>query len=229
MKVHELPGTTRELACMPVANRGELDAGPFDVVLTIGGVIQPSGRASVASLAAGESRELCVETDLPETGQHTIGMVIDETRAVTELVEMNNVYPHLYIAPDAPKDVSPKPAASRADLTVTAIRVNGKEPNGQVECKKGKNDLAVAVKNAGTADAGEFALRLVVDGDDDETMVKQVAELAAGQEREVRFDNVRLKPGGRQLTATADATQAVAESNENNNEKSVSVTCEDDD
>ena len=49
--------------------------------------------------------------------------------------------------------------------------------------------------------------------------------LEAGKEREVRFDDVRLKKGERTLTALVDAKGAVAESNEDNNELKVTARC----
>ncbi len=58
---------------------------------------------------------------------------------------------------------------------------------------------------------------------------KTVSGLDAKQEREVRFDDVRIKEGRRTLTATVDAGKAVAESDETNNARAVTAFCEDED
>ena len=68
-----------------------------------------------------------------------------------------------------------------------------------------------------------FAVGLSVD--DGTSKTESVTSLDAGKEREVRFDGVRLTRGDHTLTATADATKAVAESDEGNNDRAVSATC----
>ena len=64
-------------------------------------------------------------------------------------------------------------------------------------------------------------MRLAVDGD--EVAERPSAAWRPGKEREVRFDDVRSKKGERKLTATVDPENAVAESNEDNNELKVTV------
>ena len=83
------------------------------------------------------------------------------------------------------------------------------------------------MKNGGTANAGAFAVRLAVDGV--EAASVSVDGLEAGQEREVRFDDLRLKNGKRSLVAVADAKGDVAESKEDNNDRTVTAECKDDD
>ncbi len=70
-------------------------------------------------------------------------------------------------------------------------------------------------------------MRVDVDGEADEVKEKAVTGLAAGEETEVTFDDVRLRRGRRELTATVDAKEAVAESKEDNNELQASVRCRD--
>ena len=53
--------------------------------------------------------------------------------------------------------------------------------------------------------------------------------LEAGQEHEVRFDDVRLNEGERTLLVIADANKGIAESKEDNNELKVTARCKDDD
>ena len=112
------------------------------------------------------------------------------------------------------------------DLTIGAIKVNGQAPDGKDDCKDGKSRVTIVVKNAGAANAESVVVRLAVGGDQvgDETI-----GLEAGQEREVKFDDVRLKKGEQKLTVTVDPKGAVAESNEDNNERQVTVRCKSDD
>ena len=125
---------------------------------------------------------------------------------------------------------SPAPNASagagQADLIVSTVKVNGQVPVGKDDCKDGKNTVAVTVKNPGAEKAGAFAVRLDADGD--ELGVESVNGLEAGKERELRFEDVRLKKGEHQLTAAVDSKKAVSESNEENNELKVTVRCKDD-
>jgi len=68
-----------------------------------------------------------------------------------------------------------------------------------------------------------------VDDEGDEAQDKSVAMLEAGKELNVVFDDVRLRRGERKLTATADAKETIAESNEYNNELKQTVRCQDED
>jgi hypothetical protein len=129
-------------------------------------------------------------------------------------------------SPTPKTDPSPAPQAARQaqpDLTIGAVKVNGQAPDGKDDCKDGKNRVTIVVKNAGTANAESVVVRLVVGGDQvgDETI-----GLEAGQEREVRFDDVRLRKGEQKLAVTVDPKGAVAESDEANNERQVTVRCQ---
>ena len=132
-------------------------------------------------------------------------------------------------SPTPSPSATPTPSQARPDLTIGAIRVNGRAPDGKDDCKDGKNDVAVVVKNTGTAGAGAFVVRLAVDGEKDQIPDKAVPGLDAGQEREIRFDDVRLKKGEHKLEASADAGKAVAETDEGNNTRTVAARCKDDD
>ena len=108
---------------------------------------------------------------------------------------------------------------------MSAIRVNGKNPSADDACTAGKNDVTLVVKNQGAASAGSSVARLVVDDDHE----KSIGSLEAGREQEVGFDDVRLKKGERELTATVDAKKTVSESNEDNNDLKITLKCKDDD
>jgi hypothetical protein len=261
IKVHDLPGSASKLVCMGIQNVESGDAGPFEAVLKIDGVVPQGGKATAGRLASGTSGDLCVEAALPATGQHELSVVVDEADGVLEYNERNNSYSQAYVGAGVAAESAPatgqagttenrdpilvtmpapapvpapgsptseqKPGEAKADLTVSAIRVNGRVPDGKDDCKDGKNDLVVVVKNGGTTDAGAFAVRLAVDGT--EAADVAVAGLDAGQEDEVRIDDVRLKKGKRTLVATIDTKGAVAESKEDNNERTAAAECKDDD
>ena len=228
--VHERPGSTTRAVCMSIANNGRVHAGVFEVALYVDGVVPRGGRAEVAGVLKELSTERCVQVELPTAGQHLLEVVVDEPNALIEYDETNNVFAQAYAV--TPKQVStspqqgPTPSSAQADLTLSAIRINGQAPDGKEDCKDGKNDLAVVVKNAGIADAASFAVRLAVDGD--EAGEVSEADLEAGEERVVRFDDVRLKKGERKLTATLDPKDTLAESNEDNNSRTMTATCRDD-
>lgn len=97
IEVRKLAGG-RELACMGVTNRGVADADRFDVAFQLKGATVPGARVDVGGLAAGASRELCVNVDLPDTGQYEIGMHIDDLSAVVERSEITNYYRQLHTA-----------------------------------------------------------------------------------------------------------------------------------
>jgi hypothetical protein len=145
------------------------------------------------------------------------------------------VPPVINVAPDTSTPPATKPSpepvanqtSGQADLTVSAIRVRGQVPDGKDDCKDGKNDVAVVVKNGGLGQAGSFVVRLTVDGD--EAAEQSVNGLDAGQEREVRFDGVRLKKGEHKLAATLDPKNTVVESKEDNNQRQVTARCQDGD
>jgi len=224
--VHDLPGSAKKRVCTGVQNVDLVDAGPFELALRVDGVVPPAGRAVATGMPSGTGRELCVETELPASGQHVLTTTVDDRRQVAEYDETNNVLEQAY-QPIGPTP-TPTPRPALADLTVGAIRVNGRVPDGKDDCKDGRNDVAVVVMNGGTANAGAFAVRLQVDGAADQTTEEAVPGLEAGQEREVRFDDVRLKKGEREFTATADASKTVDESDEDNNARTVSARCKDD-
>ena len=227
--VHDLPGSPKKLVCMGVQNIDVVDAGPFEVALRVNGQTPPGGRATAGRLASGDGGDLCVEATLPASGGHTLAAVVDEPRAVAESNETNNVYEQPYQATGLAVAPTPTPVSARPDLTVDAIKVNGRVPDGKDDCADGKNEVTVVVKNQGASKAGDFVVRLVVDGDDGDASEKEVADgLDAGEEVQLKFGDVRLKEGRRVLAATADPTTGIAESDEANNTLKVTARCQGD-
>jgi hypothetical protein len=249
IKVDDLPDSPRKRVCTVVRNVGAAVAGPFQLALYVDDVEPSVGRPSVPILGAEESAERCVEIPLPP-GPHRLRAVVDEPHRLMELNETNNAYERTYPASAARLDADPaagsdsppanadanggfvppsspapdpRPSSARADLAVNAIRVNGQAPDGKSDCKDGKNAVTVVVKNGGAEKAGAFAVRLEADGGD--VGEQTVSGLEVGQEREVRFEDVRLKKGEHKLAATVDPKDADAESNGDDNELKVTAGC----
>jgi hypothetical protein len=225
----------RPVVCPSVTNRGERDAGPFRMELGVDVAPVPGQTFGITSLAVGEVLEHCF---LVPAGQHRYTVTLDPTRQVPEMNEHNNAMAETIALGSAPTGgASPMvgPAntagdasnAGQADLVVTSLRVRGREPTGSKDCKEGRNDIAVVLKNQGAASASGFALQVVID--DDEVEEKAGLSLDAGKELSVRFEDLRLKKGQHKLRAIADPKNAIGEANEDNNKLEVSARCEDDD
>jgi hypothetical protein len=202
IKLLDAPGSSETLACMVIQNIGERDAGPFEVALKVDGVTPSGGTAAVAGLSSGQSWNACVEIPQIAGGRHTLTAAVDQPRAVVEAIETNNVYEQPYTIGQR----KPSSGPARASLTVSAITVNGQVPDGKDDCTAGKNTVAVAVKNAGDAKLGSLVTRLVLDGAASSAQRQSVNDLGAGEVREVRFGDVRLKQGEHTLTVTLDVT-----------------------
>ncbi len=109
-----------------------------------------------------------------------------------------------------------RPAAvTRADLVVDAIDYSPSSPTVGSTLS-----FQVTVRNAGGAAAGEFYVRLQGDGPRDEA---RVASLSAGATRTLSF-SLPLSTSPESFTATADVYDQVAESDEGNNTRQVTVT-----
>ena len=190
----------------------------------VDGNVPTGGKATAGQLVSGTGGDLCAEVDLPDAGQHRLSAYVDESRAVTEVNETNNVYEQAYTAPlqagSTSSQAGPTSGAARPDLTVSALTVSGQVPDGKNACT---NLVVVVVKNAGTADVGDFTLHLLEDGD--RVVEQSITGLEAGQERRVRFDDVRLKKGTHTVAAVADPTNTFAEATEDNNTLKVTSTC----
>jgi hypothetical protein len=239
IKTTDQPGTDKQRVCMTVHNAGLRTAGAFQVALRIDGDIPNDAVATIPQLARDGYTDGCIQTRLPTSGKHTLSMLIDAPNRVLELNETNNVSEQAYTAPakqtsassDQPDSTTD---AALPDLTVRAIKVNDQVPDGKRDCKDGKNDIAVVVKNVGDGDAESFTVRLVLDDDQDHVQEQTAgAGLDAGKESSVTFRGVRLRKGTHNLTATAsastDISESDSESNQAHNALKVTVRCSDDD
>lgn len=211
-------GASQEI-CARVANRGPHAAPGYQVAFRMGTTLLPNGLANRAEgLQAGATTTVCVATQLPQSaGTSTLSVSVDEAHSIAEINEHNNRYESGV--------VTTPPAPTEADLMVDMVSVWGKEPLS--DCDPGKNTVVVRVKNGGSKASGPFAVRVVLD--DDDTDEDTVPGLDAGKTVDVTFNKVRFKKGNHEIQAQADARSAIAESNEINNTKTVTVTCRDQD
>jgi hypothetical protein len=256
LKVLDVPGSAIKLVCAGIQNVEAGDAGPFEAVLHVdnGPAV---AKATAGGQAAGAGGDLCIEAVLPAGQHELtvvvdeVGAILEFNERNNAASQQ---YVGAAIAAESPSEQpagaetpdplvttpSPSPVpgpgaatseqrsgAGQADLTVGAIKVNGRVPDGKDDCKDGKNAVAVLVKNGGDEKAGAFAVRLEADGE--QVAEQGVSGLEAGQEREVRFDGVQLKKGEHTLAATLDAKNTVAESKDDNNDVEVTARCKHDD
>jgi hypothetical protein len=231
IEVVDKPGSTDRVVCSTLVNAGMGDADPFDITVRIDGGTPPGGKQRINGLARGTQVLSCFETDrMPHERPHFVSLSLDEAREVPEMDETSNQRINENFPAVASPEGSGSPSSSQpqADLIVSAIRVNG-EPSSANDCKEGKNDVTLIIKNQGSAMAAGSVARLTVGNDDDDAEERTVESLNPGADKDVRFDDVRLKKGDQTLTAIADARKAVAESKEDNNELKATVKCEEDD
>lgn len=134
--------------CMSVVNAGWEPAGPSSLTLAVDKADHRIGTVNVGGLGIGETKEGCVIPPLSVdlSGLHGLFAIADEAGAVPELDELNNEFFRVIDRRPTPTPTA-TPIPALADLTVSAIRVRGREPDGKDDCKDGKNDIAVVVKN----------------------------------------------------------------------------------
>lgn len=212
-----------------------------------------SVRAGPLAPGASDDASACFQTNIA-AGTHNFLATVDEDHLIPEMDESNNrrgttaaiarrgpggqILPISPIGegvlepvtePAANPTPTPTPSPARADLVPVEILVKGKTPSGENDCDPGKNDVTVQVKNQGGADAGRFAVALLVDDDLDDGGKESVPSLARGQQRQVRFDDVKLGKGRHTLMIQVDADGQIAESDETNNGLPVQVSCKNED
>jgi hypothetical protein len=218
-----------DIVCVAVANQGPEPASPYTVRFYVDGSPPPNGVIAEAGvLPVGGQRERCFQTTIA-AGQHQFGATVDEDQKVPEMNEHNNrtnltATIQLRAAPDtAPSTTSATTESAKgADLVAASIQLKGAN-----DCKSGKNDVVVQIKNQGAADATGFRLNLLVGDDEDDVEQRSITSLDSGKQSEVVFEDVKLKKGTHQLSVIVDAEDKVTESNESNNELSKMVTCKD--
>jgi hypothetical protein len=221
-----------ENACVGGENAGQQDTGPWQVTIRIDDQDVPNGVQSAGRLPVGVTGKLCLPVTSPR-GSHTLSAVADEQRAIAEMDEYNNTFSSqvVRLAGDGPigqPEVGPSRVStdtSRPDLTVATVRV-ARNADGNGSCVgDSSNYVHTQVKNGGQVAAGAFAVRLAVNGNL-KLEKALVAGLAAGAALDVKPPTDDLNDGSQEVKVLSDGDSEVSESDETNNSREVTATCD---
>lgn len=184
-----------------VRNAGTAASAAATVAVSLEGTV--AGSAPVGALAAGASTTVSVDVGERARGSYTVSAVVDPTDTVPEQDDTNNsrtATDKLTVAQ------SPGP-----DLEVTGIKTDPASPATGASVS-----FTVSVRNRGTSPAAAGSVtRLAVGG---RTLDGATGTIAAGATAEVDISGTwTATDGASVLTATADATDTVDETDENNN------------
>jgi alpha-1,3-glucanase-like protein/CARDB protein/F5/8 type C domain-containing protein len=190
-----------------VKNSGTAAAPASSLNFLLGGSV--AGTASVGALAAGASTTVTANAGTRAQGNYTLAAVADATNTVVEQNDSNNTF-------QSPTQLTVGQAAG-PDLQVTGITSNPANPAPGAQVS-----FTVAVNNRGTtASSATTVTRLTVGST---TLNTNTASIAAGATANVAMTGTwTATNGGATLTATADASNTVAETNETNNTLSRSI------
>ncbi|MFE1443381.1 CARDB domain-containing protein [Streptomyces sp. NPDC058739] len=190
-----------------VRNAGTAAAPATTVSVSVEGTV--AGSAAVPALAAGASATVDVPVGKRPMGSYSVSAAVDPTDTVTELDNSNNSR-----TASSRLTVSQSPGP---DLRVTGITSNPASPAVGAPVS-----FTVAVNNRGTtAVPAGTVTRLTVGGT---TLNGTTGAVAAGETASVALSGTwTATNGGATLTATADATNTVQETDENNNVLSRSI------
>lgn len=184
-----------------VRNTGSAAAGATTVNVSLGGTV--AGSAAVPALGAGESAVVKVGIGKRAQGSYTVSAVVDPSDTIDEQNDDNNSR-----TADEKLTVGQSPGP---DLEVTGITSNPANP-----AVGAKVTFAAKLHNRGTSGVSSGSVtRLTVGGS---TLDGTTPAVAAGETATVNISGSwTAASGGATLTATADATNKVTETNENNN------------
>jgi hypothetical protein len=190
-----------------VQNVGSAAAGATTVNFSLGGAVV--GSAPVSALNAGASTTVSLAVGTRPMGSYSVSAVVDPTNTIIEQNDKNNSF----TAP-SPMVVSQAPGP---DLQVLSITSN--PPNPAVGATV---TFTVAVNNRGTTATDATTVTRVVVGST--TLNTNTPSIAAGATANVAISGSwTATSGGATITATADATNIVAETNEANNARSQQI------
>ncbi|WP_086707922.1 CARDB domain-containing protein [Streptomyces antimycoticus] len=184
-----------------VRNAGPVAAPATTVNVSLEGAVAGSG--PVDALAPGASVKVPVKVGKRAMGSYTVSAVVDPTDTVAELDNSNNS-----------RNAATKLVVGQApgpDLEVTGITTNPSSP-----AVGAKVTFTVAVHNRGTGAVPAGSVTRLTAGET--TLNGTAGAIPAGGTATVAIGGEwTATNGGATLTATADATGTVAETNEDNN------------
>ncbi|WCN05815.1 CARDB domain-containing protein [Streptomyces sp. M92] len=184
-----------------VRNAGTAPSAPTTAEVTVEGAT--AGSAEVPALDPGESAEVEIATGTHAAGSYAVAAVADPRDTVAELDDSNNS-----------RTASGRLVVDRApgpDLEVRSITTDPANPAVGAPVT-----FTVAVHNRGTSAVEAGSVTRLQAGTT--TLNGTTGEVAAGATVNVPISGTwKATSGGATLTATADATGVVTETNENNN------------
>lgn len=184
-----------------VRNAGTAASPATTVAVSLDGTT--AGTAAVAALAAGASATVTVETGTHPQGSYAVSAVVDPSNTVVEQDDSNNSR-----AGATPLVVAQSPGP---DLQVTGIATNPESPASGASV-----GFTVTVKNRGTSAVAAGTVTRLTAGTT--TLDGTTPAVAAGASVQVPISGTwKATDGGATLSASADATDTVAETDENNN------------
>ncbi|WP_327167350.1 CARDB domain-containing protein [Streptomyces subrutilus] len=184
-----------------VRNAGTTASAATTVSVSLDGAV--AGSAQVGALAAGASATVPVAVGKRPTGSYTVSAVVDPDDTVPEQDDTNNsrTAPAKLVVGQAPGP----------DLEVLSLTTDPADPAVGAPVS-----FTVAVHNRGTAAVAAGTITRLVAGST--TLNGTTPAVAAGATVNVPINGVwTAVGGGAAVTATADATGLVAETNETNN------------
>jgi hypothetical protein len=200
------PTETSQLTLsVTVQNTGTANAPATTVNVSLGGAV--AGSAQVGALASGASTTVSVSAGTRPVGTYPVAATVDPTNTIVEQSDTNNTF----TAP-SPLVVTQAPGP---DLEVTGITSNPSNPAAGTAVT-----FTVAVRNRGTSGAAASVTRVTAGGT---TLNASTGAIAAGATANVSIGTWTATSGGATVTATADATNVVAETNEANNALAVAI------
>lgn len=184
-----------------VRNAGTARSAATTTEVTVEGTA--AGSASVPALDPGQSAEVAVSTGTHAAGSYAVAAVADPRDTVAELDDTNNSR--------TATDRLVVGQAPGPDLEVRSITTNPANPAVGADVS-----FTVAVHNRGTSAAAAGSVTRIQAGTT--TLNGTTGQVAAGATVNVPVSGTwKATGGGVTLTASADATNVVAETNENNN------------
>jgi hypothetical protein len=203
------PATPDEATAVTVSatvrNAGTAAAAATTVNVSVGGTV--AGTAAVGALAAGASATVTVNAGRRAQGSYAVAATVDPANTIAEQNDGNNTF-----TASSQLVVGQAPGPDLQVLGVTSTPANP-AVGAQVS-------FSVAVNNRGTSAAAATVTRVVAGGT---TLNANTGAIAAGATANVTVGTWTATSGGATITATADATNVVAETNENNNSRTQSI------
>lgn len=188
-----------------VRNSGSAASTATTVDVRLNGTVV--GSANVGALAAGASSTVAVNAGRRGQGSYQVSAVVDPADTVAEQNNDNNTYA-------SPTSLVVAQAAG-PDLQVLSVTPNPANPSAGSQVT-----FAVQVNNRGTSSAAASTTRVTAGST---TLNAGTGAIAAGATATVNVGTWTATSGGATVTAIADATNVVAETNENNNSRTQSI------